>query len=62
MPAILTEGTQDDDHQTVAETSLAGKMYPFKSLVPCDLRQFTRRYVHTRQVHVNFINCKYSRV
>lgn len=40
MPAI-SEQAQNDDQQQPAHT-LAGKKYPFKSLIPCDLRQFTR--------------------
>jgi hypothetical protein len=39
MP-VLNEKTRDEDQQT---HTLAGKEYPFKSLIPCDLRQFTRR-------------------
>ena len=38
MP-VLNEKAQSEDQQT-----LAGKEYPFKSLIPCDLRQFKRRY------------------
>lgn len=39
MP-VLNEQAQDDQQTH----TLADKKYPFKSLVPCDLRQFTRRY------------------
>ena len=41
---------QEEEKQLVQngeKLTLIGKTYPFKSLTPCDLRNFTRRYIHS---------------